>query len=433
VFVLMRKGLIALTLLMSPIVVTFAQEAPAAQTAKVARTMGEVTAIDGGSLTVKADNGTSSTVTVEEKTRYIRIPPGETDIKKGTKIEFKDIQVGDRVLASSRIVEDKPGPVYSVVVMTKSDLADKHAADAADWRKRGVNGQVTGINPDTKEITISVAGRGGPRKSVVIEPSDKVQFRRYAGDSVKFSDAKASQFTELAIGDQVRVLGDKNEDATRIKPEIVVSGSFHNVAGTIVSIDTAANEIKLTNLETKKPMVIKLTPDSSLKRLPDMMANMMARTLQGGPGGGGAGGGGGQGGRAPGGAQGGAQGGAAGGNGGASGGSVGAGFGAGGGGGERSVAAGGPGGPGGQGGPGGGMGGRGGGDFSQMLERVPALPVTELKPGQAIMVAGMKGPDPNKMTAITVLAGVEPLLTSPQQTNRALSGSWNMGDINIPQ
>jgi hypothetical protein len=68
-----------------------------------------------------------------------------------------------------------------------------------------------------------------------------------------------------------------------------------------------------------------------------------------------------------------------------------------------------------------------------MLERVPALPVSELKPGQAIIVAGTKGADAAKMTAITVLAGVEPLLTSPQQANRALNGSWNMGDINIPQ
>src|ERR1700730_2340966 len=131
----MRKVLMAVVLLMFLAALAFSQEAPAGQTAKVARTMGEVTAIDGGSITVKADSGTTSTVTVEEKTRYIRIPPGETDIKKGTKIEFKDIQVGDRVLASSGIVEDKPGPVYSVVVMTKSDLEQKHAADAADWRK----------------------------------------------------------------------------------------------------------------------------------------------------------------------------------------------------------------------------------------------------------------------------------------------------------
>ncbi len=422
----MRTGLIALTLFVICSALVFSQEAPAGQAAKIARTLGEVTALDGGSITVKADNGTTSTVKVEEKTRYIRIPPGELDIKKGTRIEFKDIQVGDRVLASSRMQDDKPGPVYSVVVMTKSDIEQKHAADAADWRKRGVNGQVTGINPDTKEITISVAGRGGPRKSVVIEPSDKVQFRRYTADSVKFSDAKPSQFSDLSIGDQVRVLGDKNEDGTRIKPEVLVSGSFHNVAGTIVSIDTAGNEIKVTNLETKKPMTIKLTPDSSVKRLPDMMAMMLGRTLQGG----GAGGPGGAPGAGPGGP------GGPGGAGRGAGGGIGSGFGAGGGGGERSAAAGGPGGPGGgMGGPGGGGGGMrgGGGDFSQMLDRIPALPVSELKPGQAIIVAGTKGSDPARMTAITVLAGVEPLLTSPQQTNRALSGSWNMGDMNIPQ
>jgi hypothetical protein len=430
----MRKGLIALTLLVFPAALAFSQEAPAGQAAKTARTLGEVTALDGGSITIKADNGASTTVSLDEKTSYVRIPPGETDLKKGSKIEFKDIQVGDRVLTRSRLQDEKPGPAYSVIVITKSDLAQKQAADQAEWHKRGVNGQITGINPDSKEITISVAGRGGPRKSIVIEPSDKVQFRRYTADSVKFSDAKPSQFSDLAIGDQVRVLGDKNEDGTRIKPEVLVSGSFHNVAGTIVSVDATANEIKLTNLETKKPMVIKLTPDSSVKKLPEMMAMMLARTMQGGPGGPGGPGAGGPGAGGPGAGGPGAGGPGAGGQGGpgrGAGGGVGAGFGAGGGGGDRSIAAGGPGG--GMGGPGGGMNGRGGGDFSQMLDRVPALPVTELKPGQAIIVAGTKGTDPARMTAITVLAGVEPLLTSPQQTNRALSGSWNMGDMNMPQ
>ena len=81
--------------------------------------------------------------------------------------------------------------------------------------------------------------------------------------------------------------------------------------------------------------------------------------------------------------------------------------------------------------PGGRMGGRGG-DFSQMVERMPAFSLSELKPGDAIIVASSVGPDPNRITAITLLAGVEPLLTGPagQGNNRQLNASWNF-DINI--
>jgi hypothetical protein len=62
---------------------------------------------------------------------------------------------------------------------------------------------------------------------------------------------------------------------------------------------------------------------------------------------------------------------------------------------------------------------------------MPALQLSELKPGDAIVVASSESPDPSRATAITVLAGVEPLLTAPrQQEGRALNGQWNF-DINI--
>src|SRR6185436_5226401 len=79
--------------------VVFAQDAAP----KTARVLGEVTAADGGSLTIKTVAGVSSTVMLDAKTSYLRIPPGETDLKKATAIELKDVNVGDRVLARSRM------------------------------------------------------------------------------------------------------------------------------------------------------------------------------------------------------------------------------------------------------------------------------------------------------------------------------------------
>jgi hypothetical protein len=362
---------------------------------KTARVLGEVTAADGSSLTIKTDAGTSSTVLLDEKTSYLRVPPGEQDLKKAAKIELKDVTVGDRVLARSRLGEDqKLGPATSVIVMSKSDIARRQEAEKLEWQKRGVSGTVTTINPDTKEITISARSRGAS-KPMVIEPSDKVQYRRYAPDSVRFSDAHPSLFAELKVGDQVRVLGEKNADETRIKPEMIVSGTFHNVAGTIKEVNAAAGEIKITNLETKKLLTVQVNADSNLKRVPPTMAGFLARAAGAGAAG-------------PGGAPGGP------------GGPAGA---------DRTRM--GPGGPGGgPGGPGGGMAPRGGGDFSQMLERMPAFNISELKPGDAVIVASTAGADPGRVTAITLLAGVEPLLTRAAGDNRAVGGAWNF-DINI--
>jgi hypothetical protein len=64
-----------------------------------------------------------------------------------------------------------------------------------------------------------------------------------------------------------------------------------------------------------------------------------------------------------------------------------------------------------------------------MLERMPALNVADLKPGDALIIASTAGSDPSRTTAIAVLAGVEPLLTGPAADGR-LNGPWNF-DINI--
>ena len=279
-----------------------------------------------------------------------------------------------------------------------------------EWQRRGVSGTVTAVNPDSKVVTISARVRG-ETKAVVVESSEKAQYRRYSADSIRFSDAKLSAFADLKVGDQMRVLGEKNEDGTRIKPEMVVSGSFHNIAGTVITIDAASGEIKISNLQTKKPVIVKVNADSTLKRVPQEMGFMLARMAQGGntvaaPG------------TSPGAGRG------AGGLDGPPAGAAGDRF-------RRSegVAAETQGGA--AGGPGGRPGGGHGGDFSQMVERMPVFSLSELKPGDAIIVASSVGPDPGRVTAITLLAGVEPLLTAPAgQTNRQLNASWNF-DINI--
>lgn len=64
-----------------------------------------------------------------------------------------------------------------------------------------------------------------------------------------------------------------------------------------------------------------------------------------------------------------------------------------------------------------------------MLERMPSVPLTELKTGDAVIIASTRGADPSHMTAINILSGVEPLLTAPDGGRQSL-GSWNL-DLNM--
>jgi len=357
------------------------------------RVIGDVTAIDQAlkGLSVKTTGGESVLVMFDDKTVFMRAQPGATSLAGATKITLTEIAIGDRVLALGKVADDKKSvPARQLIVMTKADIAKKHETDREQWQQRGIVGQVAALNPETKEITVNVRTREG-QKPIIVAAGDKVLYRRYAADSVKFADAKPGAFAELQVGDQLRALGERNADGTRFTPEEIVSGSFRQVLGTVVSVNPATNEIKMTGVQDKQSFSVVVNSDTSLRRLPPQLAMMLAMRAAGGGNGGamdGTGGGGGGGRRRPsgegqppmrppaGGGEPGAQGG-----------------------GPRRMG----------GGPGSGF------DAQELLERLPAMPLAELKPGDMIVVSSTNGADPSRLNAIALVAGVDAIINAMAQ------------------
>src|SRR3984957_16886731 len=346
-----------------------------------------VTKIDAAAkeLVVKADSGAEIDVTLAAKHSLRKIALGETDLRKAATIELTDIAVGDRVMVRGVESADQKAMAASLIlVMSSSDVAKKQADERADWDKRGVNGIVTAVGPEA--VTLNVRTLAGA-KSITVVPDAKAVIRRYTTDSVKFSDAKDSTLAEIKVGDQVRARGDKIDDGAKLKAEEIVSGTFKTIAATVVSVDAANSQMTVKDQDSKKTMVVKVNADSSMKRLSDPVAQMIARRVH--PdayaGRGGRGGAGGRGGE--------------------------------------------EGGRGGDGAEGGGMRGGGGGrggDLQQMLEKQPAVTLAELKVGEPIVISSAVGVATDHIMAITMLAGVEPILRSPGKPEMSLGG-WNLG------
>jgi len=371
--------------------ITAAAQTPAPRT-QVSGIVSSVTAAEK-QVALQTTKGETLALTVDERTSVLHATPGETDPKKWTKMPLAEISSGDEVLAYVRgALDQKPLIASTLVVRTKGDLASMAQKQLDDWKKRGTVGNVTAVDAGAKTITIKVGS-----KEWTLKPTDKTDFHRYSLDSNKPSDAKPSSLAEVKPGDQVNVLGEKNNESSTITAETIYAGTFRQLAATIVSIDPAANEMKVTDLATKKPLTIKISPESAMKKLPDQLATMLARRYgvaarSGGPGGG-----------APGGADGGP--------------------------GRGGMRGGGPGGPGGGGFPGRGEGGGGGrgGDIGGMIDRLPPMQLSELKPKDAIMVSTTMGSDPSRVTAIMLLAGVEPILTAAPNATRDIMSGWNLG------
>ena len=360
----------------------------AASPGAATRPVGIIKSIAGNSITLGTDSGSEVIVVVEDATRIVQTAPGEKDLKAATPIHVQDLQVGDRLLARGKMSDDGKSVVASMVIaMKRTDISQKQQQELQDWQKRGIGGLVRSIDPAG---AIVVSSGAADAKNVTLRISKDTVLRRYSTDSVKFDDAKPATLDQIKPGDQLRARGTKNADGSEIAADEVVSGTFHNIAGTVSAIDSGKSSIRVMDLVTKKTVTVRITGDSQLRKLPPMMAQRIAARLKGSATGapsgqaGAAGnptGGAGHGGNAP--------------------------------GGEAGPARGGNGAP----------------DLQQFLSRMPASALSDLQKGDAVMVVTTEGSASSDMTAITLLSGVEPILTaSPNGGNAAtLLTPWSLG------
>ena len=301
---------------------------------------------DTAEIEIKPDNGAPVAMKVTADTVAQKVAPGVTDLKQAEPIKVTDVSLGDRVLATP-----EPGTtnLRRIVVMSATDIVKKNEAERMDWARRGVSGMVAAKIGD--QVTLKIRTLSGESQAVVTV-TDKTSFKRYAPDSVKFSDARSSNLAEIAVGDQVRARGVKSEDGLKVTAADVVFGTFVTRAGTITAVNPETREITMKDLASRKPLVIRATADSQIKRMPDM-SGMMPGMGRGGDAG--------RGGMPPGGS------------------------------------------------PGMGGGGRGM-DINSMLERMPLAKLEDLKAGETIVVSSTKGAKSNEVTAIMMLANADGIL-----------------------
>ena len=359
------------------------QAAPQSATKQV---VGTIKAISGTSMTLAPDQGANVSVTIQDGARMVRVEPGQTDLKNAAPIQLGDLQVGDRILVRGKLSDDsKSLAATGVISMKHADVAAKQEKDRQDWQKRGIGGLVSAVDTANGIITVSVAAPGGS-KSVAIHTAKDTVLRRYAPDSVNFDDAKSAPLDQVKPGDQLRARGTRSPDGGEFAAEEIVSGSFRNISGTINSVDAATGSVSVTDLVTKKPVVVKVTAQSQVRKLSPVMAQGIAARLKGSPAGAAAG--------APGGGA------AAPADASRQGGAPGAGARAG------NAAA----------------------DFQQAINRAPTAALSDLQKGDAVMIVSTASAGSNDVTAITLLGGVEPILqASPNGAQAMILSPWNLG------
>jgi len=366
--------------------------------AKPSVASGDVVSINESKIVLQTKDG-SIDVTLSEKTEYKRVPPDNPSLKAAVASAFAEIGNGDKLLVTGFFSDDKKTlPARAVYLMTKLDIAQRQTKESERWSTRGISGRVASINAQTGQVNVEIRGLGNA-STVVLTPKPDAKFKRYAPNSVKYSEAGASSIAELQAGDMIRALGDKSADGASFAAEEIVTGAFQTIAGTVKTVDAAKNEIVITDLQSKKDITVALGSAALLKKFPEEMAQRMAMRQGGQAGGGGA---------RPGGQ----------------------------GEGRRQQADDGSAGQGGQRSGGAGRGGFGGrqrsGGIDEMLERFPNITAADLKAGDMIAVSSTKNTSLDRITAIKLLAGVEPFIRAAQATTGDQRGGQGGQSLNIP-
>lgn len=365
--------------------------------ATAARPVGTIKSISGNNIVLTTDSGGDVNVVVQAAAKLVRVEPGQKDLKEAAPIELKELLPGDRILVRGQLGEDgKTVLATAVIAMKKASIAEKQAHEREEWRQ-GTAGIVSNVDATANSILITQPGVG-EKKTVIIHLSKDTVVRRYAPDSIRFDDAKPAKLEQVKAGDQLRARGTRSADGSEVTAAEIVCGTFRNIAGTISSIDAAANTMTLQDLATKKPVTVRITADSQVRKLPQPMAQRIAARLKGASADS----------QTPGGA------GSANANAAAQG---------------QRPAGSQTGGAGESGSGGAGRGAGGGGDFQQAFNRMPAATLAEFQKGDAVMIVATEGGSNSVPSVITLLGGVEPILqASPNSSASSILSPWSLGD-----
>ena len=355
--------------------------------------LGTIKSISGNTLTLATDSGTELTIQLPADVKAVRVPPGAKDLKEATPIQVSDLLPGDRILVRTKPGADGASLVASTIVaMSKSDIASRQQKEREEWQRHGIGGLVSSVDSAQDAVTIRTLGATGPR-DIVIHIAKNTILRRYGPGSVNFDEAKVAPLSDIKVGDQLRARGTRSADGNQFAADEVVSGSFRNIAGLVTSVDASGGTLTVNDLATKKPVQLKVTAESQMRKLPERVAMGIAMRLKG---------------AAP---------------------------------GANGSAASTPGQPSGSpppkptasegaasntgNAPVAGPPRNGSGDMQQMLSRLPASSLSEFQKGDAVMIVATSGEGDGAPTVITLLGGVEPILQANSGQAASILSPWN--------
>lgn len=330
------------------------------------RVIGEATTLPSahGQFSLRDAVGAIWGVQILDDASVVLVAPGAKDLSAATPVPVASIRPGDRLLIRGTLdAQLRTALALSIVVMSKDAVEAARARDQAEWRARSLAAVIVSVDPAAR--TLLLRDHAAPPREWKAAVPESASILRYADDSIRFADARPASLASLHPGDQVRVLGERDETAAAITTSRLLAGSFRTLGGEITRIDAASGIVTVRDVQTRQPVQLKINGGANLRRMPAPGA-ANARPVMG----------------------------------------MGMGM-------MRPNGAGAPAAP-------------RRPDLQQMLDRLPQAAISDLKPGDAVIVSAGRTSGPQPWSVVSLVAGADALLRAPAaQVNQTL-GNWSM-------
>lgn len=228
------------------------------QTSGVTRTgvRGDVIGVDssGAWIEIKGTDGAVAKVALINSTKYLGVEPGKTSLEGAVSLALGDVKPGDRVWArGTETLSDGTLVARQLVVMSASAIESRNQRDAAEWRQRGMFGEVRSVDAAARRITIE--NRRG--MTVTVQAGPDTELRRLKPGAIDPTGAATIALADLAQGDQVAVRVLPGEDPANVSADRIFAGDFpRRAAGRVVSMDPAKGVVTVTGRDGQTSTIL---------------------------------------------------------------------------------------------------------------------------------------------------------------------------------
>jgi hypothetical protein len=209
----------------------------------------------GNSVLVKDPNDHILSLKLTPTTKLLQIHvSGMSGGEKTSAIQLGEIQSGDLVCALT-----EGGVISQLSVVTRADVEQAQREFVARWQKDSVFGRIMSLDVPGRKMAVAPTIASETPGPVAVNFTGNTQFRNFAKDATRISEAQTISLSDLKSGDTVYVHGMRTADNPALQATVVIRGGFRGVIGSFLDARPMNGTVIIHEYGSSKELTMKIS------------------------------------------------------------------------------------------------------------------------------------------------------------------------------